>query len=312
MALRTERSFGSLIALLRQTQNSFRPMVRLPPEILGEIFQYACSWCFRCHLAQRWTGLKEVLQSLCKVLHVCCHWRIVAHGVPALWNCLDNSYPLAEHFFLERSRTGDLAVRIRIGESNEDGDFEHFFKSHSLRLRELHMWIGYEEVSPDFCIKPIRLRRLNLSTRFTRSTPSFATMLFTACSSSLEQMQLEGLDGIPHHRFDNLTYLQLVFVRASVPEFLELLSNCPNLTDLQLFHPKIREGSANDDYVLSLPNLRRLRIKIGRSVLAASLISKIPLSTSRRAQFLEFGTPVQFVDLKYQGDGDAEQMPSIM
>ena len=33
---------------------------------------------------------------------------------------------------------------------------------------------------------------------------------------------------------------------------------------------------------------------------------------SRRAQFLEFDMPVQFIDLKYQGNGDAEQMPSIM
>ncbi|KZT09083.1 uncharacterized protein LAESUDRAFT_712639 [Laetiporus sulphureus 93-53] len=110
-------------------------------------------------------------------------------------------------------------------------------------------------------------------------------MLFAACSSSLEQMRLEGgLDGIPHYRFDNLSYLQLFNVRAYVTEFLELLSNCPNLTDLQLFHPKICEGGANDDYIFSLPNLRRLRIEIHPSVLAASLISKIPLSTSVATQ----------------------------
>ncbi|KAI0091663.1 hypothetical protein BDY19DRAFT_639479 [Irpex rosettiformis] len=121
---------------LRSTRNSFASINCLPLEILSEIFlclQTSDSAIFTPLLFREWL----------QVIHVCRHWRKVAHGCALLWTKIDVCAPqeLVKEM-LERSRNAGLEVKAILSRASSRtlSNWASIIV-HSRRIRTLHLGV---------------------------------------------------------------------------------------------------------------------------------------------------------------------------
>ncbi|KZV74754.1 hypothetical protein PENSPDRAFT_732121 [Peniophora sp. CONT] len=146
-------------------RNTLVPIASLPPEVLGDIFEYLAyrmfSWSRR---NTSYTPLASI-RDWPNIMLVCKLWRDVAIHHHALWTYLDERNIQRWPLFLERSHSSLVDIRLYIDSEEVDGPLSaalaqlHRVRSLDLRLQENVM----ERVLPLLNIPAPTLQALNLS-----------------------------------------------------------------------------------------------------------------------------------------------------
>ena len=130
----TLRRVAEIGRALHWKRNSFIPINALPLELLSDIFLYlqASSLAvFNPIYFREW----------CSVLHVCQHWRSVAHSCPLLWKKVDvSAHPELVEELLRRSRNAGLELKMTLSRTSLRtlGNWNAIVL-HSRRIRVLHL-----------------------------------------------------------------------------------------------------------------------------------------------------------------------------
>ncbi|KAI0932754.1 hypothetical protein AcW2_001285 [Taiwanofungus camphoratus] len=255
--------------VVRWLRNSLCSVNRLPPEILGIIFQYAKAPVFDGHPSfyEDFYPQFSVWEPAMKnpvditVTHVCRRWRDVALGMPSFWTSIDDKHTKAQPNLLQRSRISPLKLLLK---GTSSPFMEDVFRTEGSRIRELHWFeTGDDLVLPhlEFAAPKLELFTLDID-GFTEHEPSFAPTLFKGHTPCLRQLALQNAVWLPSNRFSQLTHLFLSELLVPVTDLFEMLLGCPMLVDLILIdfedskHADIKPAS--ESRKIALQSLRRL------------------------------------------------------
>ncbi|KAI0658756.1 hypothetical protein C8Q70DRAFT_1054488 [Cubamyces menziesii] len=109
-----ERIVATSLAIVRSSTNEWRPIHKLPAEILGRIFQLVppsnVPGFFR---SDDFDAMKSDLRARMVISHVCVRWRAIALDMATFWNIVDMTSPPWALAGLERSRAVPIHVFAR-------------------------------------------------------------------------------------------------------------------------------------------------------------------------------------------------------
>jgi len=240
----------------RYLQNSFVPVNRLPPEVLGLIP----------------TSLHSK-RDLINATAVCRHWRNTLLSSPDLWcdvDCSGSRGPLREHMFrecLERSRIVPLNVRLT------SVRYLHDITPHLARFSALEIELAVPEqlgkIAAYFSHPAPILRRLSISAvaSWDQAGLSIPSGLFGGDFASLRSLRIRGFSALkmpqyfPHlTRFDLQTHDFTTFKTDAILEALEHMPSleilhvkfCPAHYPTSSFTPTLRS--------VTLPKLREVEL----------------------------------------------------
>ena len=240
----------------RYLQNSFVPVNRLPPEVLGLI-----------------PASLHSKRDLINATAVCRHWRNTLLSSPDLWcdiDCSGSRGPLREHMFrecLERSRTVPLNIRLTSVRYLPD------ITPHLARFSALEIELAVPEqlgkIAAHFSHPAPILRRLSVSAvaSWDQAGLSIPSGLFGGDFASLRSLRIRGFSALkmPQH-FPHLTRFDLQthdFTSFKTDVILEVLERMPLLEVLRVkfcpahypppsFAPTLRS--------VTLPKLREVEL----------------------------------------------------
>ena len=240
----------------RYLQNSFVPVNRLPPEVLGLIPVSLHS-----------------KRDLINATAVCQYWRNALLSSPDLWcdvDCSGSRGPLREHMFrecLERSRMVPLNVRLTSVRYLPD------IAPHLARFSALEVELAVPEqlgkIAAHFSHPAPILRRLSISAvaSWDQAGLSIPSGLFGGDFASLRSLRIRGFSALkmPQH-FPRLTRFDLQthdFTTFKIDAILEVLEHMPSLEVLRVkfcpahypplpFTPTLRS--------VTLPTLREVEL----------------------------------------------------
>ncbi|KAG9311575.1 hypothetical protein JVU11DRAFT_7783 [Chiua virens] len=259
------------------------PALRIPPEVLGEVF-------YHCLPKTPYITPRDV-ECPMVLTRVCRHWRAVALSTPHLWSSF--SIPLQKtaceeyrngcEAWLARAKSIPLTIRI-LNDIIFDAD-PTLISSLALWLRPIitrcdDLWwhgpslpaLFTPEIQPEIETTPaLPLEQLRVTTHrdiLSIHLPGSAIRLRVASLQCLNY-DLESLDGITLP-WAHLTELHVHFALFSPTVFLQLLMGCTHL------HTLIASCLSADDVQLGLlrglasgslthPTLRRLEVKVIRA-----------------------------------------------
>ena len=239
--------YETAIRSLKQRRNALSFVSRLPPEVLGKIFE-----CTRTSI------VRENAKSLgwLKVGHVCLHWRNVALD-PHLWSHVDFIHLESVEQFLGRSKAVPLTVEIDI--NSRTAKKIGLVWTHASRIRGLRIAPGDIEGS-QIWLGEILSQLVHAAPLLQFETFTFENSLlqvlgrrfpndfFAGNLCSLRQLELRNCTvSWGSSIFSQLTSLRLSLdtqyesdvymnVRPSTSELLTALSNMHNLKVLHLRH----------------------------------------------------------------------------
>ena len=285
--LRTQRT--SLVESLTIKKALLAPIRRLAPETLGEIFEL-------CNNNSVAPGVRRIITPdsvPILVGSVCTKWRRVALGTPQLWTSLALEHttdkPLKVnpfHVIPEwLNRSGCLPLEIYLGDGLEkiftSEKHTAAFKQcmvllgdHFHRCRSFHVTNAFPNILP--AMFPPGSCRNASSLREIRVIPSIFTL--PQRSLKLGNISAPNLESIDVYRpstfFDSITldYSRLRSLRwntsmasndeeSSLDSLMKVLSLCPNLEECEIMHPSHSTISLDNVTMVSVPSLRRLRLK---------------------------------------------------
>ncbi|PIL22955.1 hypothetical protein GSI_15652 [Ganoderma sinense ZZ0214-1] len=240
-------------ALLARRYNSQVPVNRLPPELLGMVFERLRepARVFNPEVVLR-TPLFDPFEPLVSAMMVCNKWYIVALERASLWTEVDYSCGLDDPSCpLEMSRMAPIYLRIELSEEWEE-EFLALIRLNAARLRQLDLWtwdqgsLGNASRLLDFDT-PL-LRCLRISEKYPSETVTHVGSLGN--HPSLRGMVLSRCIWIPSGGVQPLTALTHLLVSSfpsvSVDEFVMLLDATPALEVLEL-------DGCDDLYLRSIP-----------------------------------------------------------
>ncbi|KAI0289246.1 hypothetical protein B0F90DRAFT_1672547 [Multifurca ochricompacta] len=243
------------------TTNAFRPVNRLPPEILFEVFNLVGSG-----------------SAILPIDQVCQKWRDVALYSPTLWSVIGERarwVPL----FLERSQSCPLQIRgvVTDHDDREFLDCLPYLKAAMDRIVSFEAEFRARIDNPFECLTDVApaLERLCIiiPPHSAMSTPQTLSALFAGGMPSLRELMLEGCLPWPnclstsflnhnHNHTHTLTSLSLINTSdlGSCDGLLSCLRSSPNLEVLTLLNAIPKEPSSPPDPSSDLPiRLGRLR-----------------------------------------------------
>jgi hypothetical protein len=265
------------------------PIRKLAPETLGEIFEL-------CSSSSATPGVRRIItpDSVPILMgSVCRKWRRVALGTPQLWTSIALEHttdtPLKVNPFLAipqwLSRSGCLPLEIYIGDGLEKlfASEKHSpaFRScmtmlgdHFHRCRSFHITNAFPDIlsamfPPGRCRDASSLREIRVIPSIF-SLPQRPLILGQIAAPNLESIDVYR----PSTFFHSITldYSRLRSLRwnssiatsdreSSLENLTQVLSLCPNLEDCDIMHPSHTTFSLDRVAVVSVPSLRRLRLK---------------------------------------------------
>ena len=267
----------------RYLKNSFLPVNRLPPEVLGLIPSSLPS-----------------KRDLVNATAVCRHWRDVLLSSPDLWcdiDCSGNRGSIREYMFREclgRSRTVPLNVRLTSVRYLPD------ITPHLPRLSTLEIEVVVQEqlgkIASHFSEPAPNLWRLGISgVAPTQVGISIPLGLFGGDFASLRTLQLVGFSFliVPQH-FPHLTQFDVkshVHAALRIDGVLDALERMPSLEVLHLefcpnHHPP--SSSAPTRRSVTLPKLREVKLSsfgdpdAGRPAFTPPLLSALALPSAEQ------------------------------
>ena len=239
----------------RCLQNSFVPVNRLPPEVLGII---------PSSLPRK--------RDLINAAAVCWYWRDTMLSSPNLWcdiECSGSRGPLRDHMFkkcLERSRMVPLNVRLTSVRYLPD------IAPHLARFSALDMAVvtseQLEKIGSHFSGPAPILQKLSISgaAPWTQTSLSLPPGIFGGDFSSLTTLRLMGFSSlkIPQH-FPQLTRFDLkshVYATLRTDTIMQVLERMPSLEILHIkfcpdHHPPSSKPTPRS---VTLPKLREIRL----------------------------------------------------
>ncbi|KAF8587894.1 hypothetical protein K439DRAFT_1658866 [Ramaria rubella] len=265
------------------------PIRKLAPETLGEVFELASNGSIT-------PGVQRIITADCTPIllgMVCRKWRRVAQGTPQLWTtiALERTTELTKKVnpFIVipewLSRSGCLPVDIYLGDGLEklliSGRHMNAFRScmevlgdHFHRCRSFHVTNAFPNVLA--ALFPLGRCRDASSLRDFRVIPS--TSALPQRPLVLGQITAPNLENIDVHRPSTffhsmaLDYSQLRSLRwntflssndreSSLEALTQVLGLCPNLEECEIVHPSHSTSSLDKSSIVSVPSLRRLRLK---------------------------------------------------
>ncbi|KAK7681421.1 hypothetical protein QCA50_015513 [Cerrena zonata] len=118
------------IALQLRVQNYRRPVARLLPELLAEIFYQ--------YVVTVWNA--EEPNACFKLSHVCHYWRAVILQLPTLWRFM--TFPMAQLVPTMLARSQRLPIEMKVARMDASKDLPKFtaaLKDNSYRICDLEM-----------------------------------------------------------------------------------------------------------------------------------------------------------------------------
>ncbi|KAI0325999.1 hypothetical protein GY45DRAFT_166043 [Cubamyces sp. BRFM 1775] len=109
-----EKTVATSLALVRSSTNEWRPIHKLPAEILGRIFQVAMPSNAPGFLRRDdFKAMKTDLRARMVISHVCVRWRAIALDMATFWSIVDMTSQPWALAGLERSKTTSIHVFAR-------------------------------------------------------------------------------------------------------------------------------------------------------------------------------------------------------
>ncbi|RPD62705.1 hypothetical protein L226DRAFT_532304 [Lentinus tigrinus ALCF2SS1-7] len=259
----------TLVRLQQHRNSSMSPMNKLPPELLGRIFEHVvqpqeCSYS-DCHSVQDVCRLAE------RLTWVCSAWRTVALAWPKLWYFI---YETSENpadtdrsrLFLSRSSTNPLDVYLRLPiRGGRRAVFQDICNTQPYRVRDVHLAFrtSPHESNPEpfkltiesFLSSPLpNLEYLCLGVSPNSMWDRRGNfLLFGGESSGLRALTLELQDGMDitlDNTFPNLLHLRIVYFNSDGHRYYgtslldKLLCNSPRLETLVIeasYHLRLQQ-----------------------------------------------------------------------
>jgi len=264
----------------RYLQNSFVPVNRLPPEVLGLIPSSLLSKC-----------------DLINATAVCRHWRNTLLSSPDLWcdiDCSGSRGPLRDHMFREcLGRSGTVPLNIRLTSVRYLPDIA----PHLARFSALDIVVvvpeQLEKIASHFSQPAPILQRFNISgsAPWAQVGISIPPGLFGGDYTSLRTLRLMGFSflKLPHHlpqliRFDLKTHAHTALRAGAMLDALE------RMPLLEVLHVKFCSGhvppssSTSAPRLVTLPKLREVELSsfkdhAGPPLFIPPLLSALALPT---------------------------------
>ncbi|KAF6756794.1 hypothetical protein DFP72DRAFT_809697, partial [Ephemerocybe angulata] len=270
---------------LKSRYNTLAPTTHVPTEVLSHIFLF-----LRDELAGS-DSTDSLPESWTRITRVCCHWREVALGCPALWADLRFSHPGLTRAMIQRSSNFPLTIifdeRSSKGMSLDLCDAlseAHRLQSVQLRFQSsspqfyFKGWHGETPLLKDLSVEavPNTLPKYWPFEHSPKDIPSLRSLSVSRCYVPWSALPLGP----------NLTSLKLSqnFYRAGDAtrpwkwDFVATLRNMVNIQNLHLDYQSIPKGLIHSDYPIVLfPALRTLKLTDEISVVSGFLsVFRIP------------------------------------
>lgn len=302
--------------------NSSRPVVSLPPELLGEIFNFACL----DHPSYRSGTYQTINRRVRFFISATCHsWRDIALRTPLLWRtittCSNYSgqvYPPLSFIKLDLSRASKHPLRIRI---NTTGDVRppwkellEVFRSVSSQCQsicisgvDMHAFEEFFLAGPDNKFAPIEftlLHALVLSGGGNHSSGNIAASLDLTLASAFRQLSISYFN-IPLRlpSSNSLTRLELCW-NVDFDNEISLIQHCHNLHELKWGNNVhfISTFQMSELAKVDLPYLHHLQYFINPPTpMAQSLLRSLPAPQLRYLTLMHciIPAPNQYPNLEY-------------
>ncbi|KAG8910207.1 hypothetical protein FRC01_006467 [Tulasnella sp. 417] len=229
------RQIHVAIARLSYLQNSFRPIHRLPPEILGRIIFLAIYF-----------DLEPFAKRLSTLTTVCKRWNVVIQSTPRFWSVLDsrNKRSTLRHI-LGRSMNAPLSVKCdATGRSLNVKKFLDAILPHSARWESLYYCGSANSLGEVAAVSelptPILADLYVYNTNFAQAKQGVAQPLFQLSEGrNLRDVHLRAaVLPCDSPRMTNLRSLQLSWLSSppSVADLSACLLQSPRLDSLVLAH----------------------------------------------------------------------------
>lgn len=235
--------------------NSFRPINRLPPEVLATV------------LAHRWPG-KDLISST----HVCRHWRTTLLSFSSLWaeiHCVGEEQTL---LFLERAKTAPLHIRLQQRFSHTALKTFIVPQIDRIELLIAHPLIALDTTTlcRDLSNPAPKLKTLVIAPR--SASWHHLPTIFGGDLPDLRRFTVERATfDLTKFRTPNLTHLTLQYTAHGEPvmdDLLRFLEQTPLLENLVMIAagPLCDDAGSHDDLgkIVHLPRLNQLEL-VGRS-----------------------------------------------
>ncbi|KAI0364908.1 hypothetical protein BV20DRAFT_810005 [Pilatotrama ljubarskyi] len=247
------------IVHFRRQYNSHLPPNRLPPEILGEIFE-----SLRTRMAPNTASFTQPLYDYTDILSaltVCHRWYGIATARATLWTFIDFAHDRNAPAKLKRSRMAPLHIRFSL-EVYASNVLVDFMRTHGDRLRELHLW-AEDRATLSRLLGRLNVLGRNLAQLIVAAVRGSRTVairsLFLGSTPTLKALALKRTPWVPSNSFPNLTHLYLSsLTRLSIALLLGLLQHSPMLHLLHIDECDIDVSSFDGETTAAVP-LPRLR-----------------------------------------------------
>ncbi|GBE81030.1 hypothetical protein SCP_0307530 [Sparassis crispa] len=280
-----EEMLVASLSLIRNAYNCSRPVNRIPPEILGQIFEDALRPLEYSSCAFVWpfASIRDT-HALRDVTRVCRYWRDVALDLRLLWThiCFSEFHPVSPAY-LKRSELAPLKVLINDDVSSKC--LSRLLQSDGSRIQELHAY--YTQTFWNTAVPAPNLEYLSVK-EIGSPNGEARPLLFCGEAPRLKALTMEEIPWLPRNGFANLTHLCIRFAWPAwytpvwkVSDLWEFLTGCPRLQDVIMVAVPLEATRAHEDLpVLPLNDLRRLSLGDMSSGLITWILAHIPRSSA--------------------------------
>ena len=242
-----EQDVLAVLSLVRSTKNTFAPINQIPPEALSLIAHYC-----------------DTDEGLISLTHVCRSWREMFISHASLWTKLDCTVVEKTRVYLKRSKMSPLDIRLR-----KEGFLQDAFLltlPHLDRLGSLSTSGSLGNLSGliEHLGSPAPLLKTLSLTVADGENVALQDTIFGGDISSLHTLRLDGvISNLAWENMSNLRTFSLHNVpvdNVSVTRLLNFFERAPLLRKIRLDNAFPNSSDAPPGRVVSLPNLKYLKI----------------------------------------------------
>lgn len=247
--------------------NTLLPVACLPPEILAEVFRHWMAHS-RAWLPGFYTQI-GLSNKWIRIAHVCHHWREVALNAPTLWNEFLCDDPMFTQEMLSRSKATFLRVKSSRLHAPAIYALRHVLQElprlQSIELLCFHQleWEWFDLVDP--AAPHLRSFKITANENGEILFDKFELPRLTDLSLVHTPILWSNPIFKPTLTHLNFTSNSALHDAEDLGYILRVLAGMPHLQRLTLSRtlPIIQDDPATADtsYILSLPNLRKLRLE---------------------------------------------------